>query len=505
MFRSYSPASVRVCLAAAALVCALPASTVHALISLDGSVGAAGALTGPDFAVSDTQGQVVGTTLYLSFDVLDVAANETLTITAPDGVLDIVMRVTGGAATTIAGAITVTHGDTMPNLWLLQPAGLSFEATATVTVPAGLALSTGDYIRASSGDRFAVPPIASEVLADTAPLHLGFLGTDHGTFSAVDVAFDVPGALTLASGDIDVDGGELRGADVSVIGASLGEFALDTRGISMGSAGAVILTGTAVRAGRDGEVIVSPEGCGNGYREGDEACDTGDDRSDSVADACRMDCSTPICGDSVVDTGEECDRGMSNSDTEVDGCRSDCRNAYCGDDILDSGEICDDGADNSIEEDACQPNCIFVVCGDGIVSAVEECDEGAANSDTTPDACRADCTDARCGDGVVDMGEECDSGTTNSDNAPDTCRTTCQAPICGDGILDTDEVCDDGVFNNDTRPEACVTDCSGRSGDLILVGGACGARPRHGDAPPIAALLALLGLGIALGHRRRPR
>lgn len=54
--------------------------------------------------------------------------------------------------------------------------------------------------------------------------------------------------------------------------------------------------------------------CGNGIVEGDEACDDGDNNSDTIADACRSDCREAFCGDGVQDTGEACD-GEEDCDT----------------------------------------------------------------------------------------------------------------------------------------------------------------------------------------------
>ena len=77
----------------------------------------------------------------------------------------------------------------------------------------------------------------------------------------------------------------------------------------------------------------------------------------------------PVCGDSVVEDTEECDDGDSNSDTVADACRLDCTNATCGDGVVDTGEECDG-------ENQCE-NCVSVaVCGDEAVGGDEECDGG---------------------------------------------------------------------------------------------------------------------------------
>ncbi len=57
--------------------------------------------------------------------------------------------------------------------------------------------------------------------------------------------------------------------------------------------------------------------CGNGVLEDGEACDDGDDNSDTEPDACRTNCAVPSCGDAVHDSGEDCD-------TDAVGCLADC-------------------------------------------------------------------------------------------------------------------------------------------------------------------------------------
>jgi MYXO-CTERM domain-containing protein len=83
--------------------------------------------------------------------------------------------------------------------------------------------------------------------------------------------------------------------------------------------------------------------CGNGRVETNEQCDTGANNSDTVADACRVNCSRARCGDNVVDSAEACDDGATNSDTVANACRVNCQRAYCGDGVVDTGELCDRG------------------------------------------------------------------------------------------------------------------------------------------------------------------
>lgn len=68
---------------------------------------------------------------------------------------------------------------------------------------------------------------------------------------------------------------------------------------------------------------IEPDGmtatCGNGALDTGEECDTGELRSDTIANECRLDCRLPYCGDGVVDLGEECEAALSSE------CAASCR------------------------------------------------------------------------------------------------------------------------------------------------------------------------------------
>jgi cysteine-rich repeat protein len=79
--------------------------------------------------------------------------------------------------------------------------------------------------------------------------------------------------------------------------------------------------------------------CGDGYLWIDvEQCDDGNTVG---GDGCSADCrSNESCGNGYVDSslGEACDEGPANSDTIPDACRLDCRSPWCGDGICDGPE-----------------------------------------------------------------------------------------------------------------------------------------------------------------------
>mgnify|MGYP000234552991 CR=1 FL=1 len=91
--------------------------------------------------------------------------------------------------------------------------------------------------------------------------------------------------------------------------------------------------------------------CGDGVVEGNEACDLGNQNSNTGS--CKLDCTKQTCGDGYVGPGEACDLGNQNSNTGT--CKLDCSKQVCGDGYVGPGEACDDG--NQSNGDGCESNC----------------------------------------------------------------------------------------------------------------------------------------------------
>eukprot|EP00741_Cyanophora_paradoxa_P019983 tig00021179_g19286.t1 len=147
--------------------------------------------------------------------------------------------------------------------------------------------------------------------------------------------------------------------------------------------------------------------CGNGIKEGDEACDRG--RSNGMpGERCTSECEVPRgCGCNCLSsiTGEA-GEGKPLSEAALKdlsmlkmavSTRALSENSRCGDGVLDKGEQC--GEANKEEGSGCAPDCTVVdtFCGNGIREDGEECDLGRGNG-MPGERCTSDCqTPHDCG------------------------------------------------------------------------------------------------------------
>jgi cysteine-rich repeat protein len=95
-------------------------------------------------------------------------------------------------------------------------------------------------------------------------------------------------------------------------------------------------------------------------------------------------CSTGICGNGTREGSEACDDGNT---INGDGCDSNCTSSRCGNGIKAPAEGCDDG--NAVNGDGCDDNCTATGCGNGITTSGEACDDGNTNNG---DGCSNACT-----------------------------------------------------------------------------------------------------------------
>ena len=206
--------------------------SAHGGVTTDGTLGRAGALTGPDYRITPDLGQQTGGNLFHSFGQFSLNAGESATFSGPNSVNAIIGRITGGEASRIDGTIR----STIPGagLYLLNPAGLLFGENATLDINGAFHASTADQVRLGDGGRFDARTPGNSLLTVAPVAAFGFLS-------------DAPAPLTVHDGFLQVPNGRtisLIGGDLSLYNATLYAPAGRINLAAAGSAGEVIPTDT---------------------------------------------------------------------------------------------------------------------------------------------------------------------------------------------------------------------------------------------------------------------
>lgn len=192
----------------------------QAEVVTDGTLGAVARLTGPDVTVPARLGQRRGANLFHSFARFGVEAGGRVTFKGPEGLENVIGRVTGGEASRIDG--TLASSVPGADLWLLNPAGIMFGAGARLDVQGSFHASTAGELRFEDGAVFSALDPSGSALSVAPPQAFGFLGAPTGI--TVDGSLlEVPAgeALSLTGGPIDVAGGKLRAAAGTVALAAM--------------------------------------------------------------------------------------------------------------------------------------------------------------------------------------------------------------------------------------------------------------------------------------------
>lgn len=207
----------------------LSSSSTHAQITLDGSLGPKGALTGPNYTIDADVGKQVGGNLFHSFGEFNVNTGESATFTGPDTVDNVIGRVTGGNFSFIAGPLRSSIPEA--NLYLVNPSGVLFGPNASLDVDGSFHVSTADYLRLGGNGRFDATTPSDSLLTSAPPEAFGFLGPNAAPIFAVGTAkshLQVPAGETLSiiGGNIQMTGANLQtqGGQMNVVSvASPGE------------------------------------------------------------------------------------------------------------------------------------------------------------------------------------------------------------------------------------------------------------------------------------------
>ncbi len=225
------------------LICivSIMATPLRSEVTLDGSIGSAQNLSGPDYQITENLGQRTGGNLFHSFGRFNLGKTESATFSGSPDIHNVISRVTGGQTSTIDGLLKSTIPNA--NLYFINPAGVFFGENARIDVQGSFHTSTADYLRFKDGVRFNSSDVTTHPILTTAiPEAFGFLGGNTpgkiAVLGGADSLLEVtPGkTLSLIGGDINIKnsalfapGGQINLASVQSAGEVIvNESGLDT-------------------------------------------------------------------------------------------------------------------------------------------------------------------------------------------------------------------------------------------------------------------------------------
>jgi len=224
----------------------LVSANAHAEVTLDGTLGPAGALPGPNYQIGADVGQQHGGNLFHSFQDFNLQSHESATFSGPDNVQNIISRVTGGNPSSIDGILR----STIPNadMYFLNPYGIMFGPNAKLDVQGGFHASTADYLRLSDGGRFEARQPSNSLLTVAPVEAFGFLNDSPTPLSLTGSSLSVSTGktLSLVAGDLSLHQTKLSATAGRINLASLaqsGEATLTTEDLTVpGRGGTTHLT-----------------------------------------------------------------------------------------------------------------------------------------------------------------------------------------------------------------------------------------------------------------------
>ena len=177
-------------------------------ITIDGSLGPAQTLTGPNYTVGAALGQQAGGNLFQSFGAFSLNAGENANFTGPAGVTDILGRVTGGSASTVSG--TIQSSVSGANLYLVNPAGIALSGAA-LNLTGDFHATTANYVKLADSNQFLATTSPPSTLTGSLPVGLGFTSATPAamTVNGSTLATSISNILQLAGGPITVTGSTL--------------------------------------------------------------------------------------------------------------------------------------------------------------------------------------------------------------------------------------------------------------------------------------------------------
>ncbi|NJP09820.1 MAG: filamentous hemagglutinin N-terminal domain-containing protein [Leptolyngbyaceae cyanobacterium RU_5_1] len=230
-----------------------------------------------------TGGTPVGANLLHSLEQLNRVNGQTANFLSPDGIQNLLVRITNGQPSNIDGQILVTNNGLNPNLFLMNPGGIIFGPNASLNVPGSFVATTANAIKLENGDIFSsnpAQPLPNQLLRVNpnalfanqlpAPIINRSIAINPVTGERTGLQVNNGRSLLLIGGEVRLEGGRLTapGGRVELGAIATGSIGLQVTGnnLFLGSANGnladVRLTNTAqvdVRAGGGGSIAVNAQ------------------------------------------------------------------------------------------------------------------------------------------------------------------------------------------------------------------------------------------------------
>ncbi|MEH2072573.1 MAG: filamentous hemagglutinin N-terminal domain-containing protein [Nostoc sp.] len=208
-------------------------------ITLDGTLGPAQTLTGPDYVIPQAVGQTVSNNLFHSFGQFNLNTNESVTFENAANIRNILSRVTGGTPSAIDGLIRTSNNGV--NLFLINPQGIIFGPNAQLNIGnatrGSFIATTVDGIVFPNGEKFsAINPEGESSLLRIVGDPSGFLASQRlpAQINSIGNILQVNEGqtLTLLGGKVNVDSSQLfaPGGRVELGGVAGGNVGLVASG-----------------------------------------------------------------------------------------------------------------------------------------------------------------------------------------------------------------------------------------------------------------------------------
>lgn len=241
---------------------ALAATVARAEVVRDGTIGPGAGIqpAGPDYVIGQGMGETRGVNLFHSFLHFSLLSSESANFAGDAMIQNVISRVTGGSVSSLDGLLS----SEIPNVYLINPAGVIFGRNARLELAGSFHASTADYlVLGEGGGRFDATNLGETVLAVAPPTAFGFLGPPAPIEVQGSLLEVTPGAtLSLVGGDLSIaaeshpesalfenstlvaPGGELLLASVASAGEVVPDSASDPLDVSGFSAlGQIQVTG----------------------------------------------------------------------------------------------------------------------------------------------------------------------------------------------------------------------------------------------------------------------